>query len=185
MLQVHARRGERNTVLINPASFTLPGNVESLIITGSGAFSGNGNSLANTLEGGTGNDTLSGLGSADRIDGGAGNGNDRLTGGDAADTFVFKPGFGNDVVTDFRATGFAHDIIELDHSMFAQFATVQQLLASALVTQVGADVVITADADDIITCRTSRSPRCGRTPTTSASHEAPTMTGQRIGAEED
>ena len=108
-----------------------------------------GNGSANVIEGGLGNDTLSGLGGADRIDGGAGN--DRLTGGDGSDTFVFKPGFGNDVVTDLKVTGLVHDLIELDHSMFAQFATVQQLLASAQVAQVGADVVVTADTDDMIT----------------------------------
>jgi Ca2+-binding RTX toxin-like protein len=47
-----------DTVLSSLASFTLPGNVESLVFTSSGPFSGTGNSLGNALTGGAGNDAL-------------------------------------------------------------------------------------------------------------------------------
>ena len=46
-----------------------------------------GNGIANVLEGGDGDDTLTGGGGADTLDGGAGA--DSLTGGTGADTFVF------------------------------------------------------------------------------------------------
>ncbi|MCG2672798.1 hypothetical protein ACFPFP_38470 [Bradyrhizobium sp. GCM10023182] len=52
------------------------------------------------------------------------------------------------MITDFHvATTGAnpHDILELDHSLFAQFATVQALLASADVTQSGSSVMIATD----------------------------------------
>ncbi|MET3753627.1 serralysin, partial [Rhizobium binae] len=48
-------------------------NVENLTFTGSGDFSGTGNSLANTITGGAGNDTLDGGGGTDTLVGGAGN----------------------------------------------------------------------------------------------------------------
>ena len=59
-----------------------------------------------------------------------------------------KPDFGKAVITDFHvATTNAnpHDLIELDHPLFSQFATVQALLASGEVTQSGSSVVIAAD----------------------------------------
>jgi serralysin len=138
-----------DTVLTTLNSYTLPANVENLSFIGSGDFIGTGNGLANTMTGGAGNDTLAGQGGADRLNGGAGN--DTLSGGAGADTFVFQANFGKDVVTDFAATGANHDLLELDHSMFSQYATIEDLLASASVAQVGANVVITADANDSIT----------------------------------
>jgi Ca2+-binding RTX toxin-like protein len=93
----------RDTVRTDLASFTLGANVEDLIFTGTGAFVGVGNALANVLTGGIGNDTLSGAGGADTLTGGAGA--DTLTGGAGADQFVFtKPGSGIDTVTDFSRT---------------------------------------------------------------------------------
>lgn len=54
------------------SGFTLGANLETLIYTGSGAFTGRGNGLANVLIGGAGNDTLTGLGGNDTINGGLG-----------------------------------------------------------------------------------------------------------------
>jgi Ca2+-binding RTX toxin-like protein len=90
-----------------------------------------GDNLANVLNGGAGNDTLTGLG--------------------GADTFIFKSGFGKDLVTDFAATGANHDFIALDHSMFPQYAAIQDLLASTQVAQVGNHVDITHDANNVVT----------------------------------
>jgi len=97
---------------------------------------GNGDDL---LSGGRGIDVLSGGNGKDTLDGGAGS--DVLTGGNGDDRFVFSGAFGHDVVTDF-----SHDHIQLDHQAFANFAAVM-----AHAAQVGADVVITLDADDTIT----------------------------------
>lgn len=59
------------------ASMTLAANVENLIYSGSGSFTGTGNAQANNITGGAGADTLSGRG-----------GNDILSGGGGVDTVV-------------------------------------------------------------------------------------------------
>ena len=103
------------------------------------------NSIENIIAG-SGNERLIGSSGANLLQAGAGT--DTITGHGGGDTFVFKPGFGKAVVTDFHvATTNAnpHDLIELDHSLFPQFATVQALLASTEVTQSGSSVVIAAD----------------------------------------
>lgn len=67
-------------------SYTLANNVENLILTGSGALSGTGNALDNTLIGNTGVNILNGGDGNDYIDGGAGA--DTMIGGLGDDTFV-------------------------------------------------------------------------------------------------
>ncbi len=98
------------------------------------------NPLDDTLNGAGGNDKLSGLGGTDTLNGGAGD--DTLSGGLGVDRFIFTGAFGKDVVTDFESK----DVIQLDHSAFADFAAVQTHAA-----QVGTSVVITLDAADTIT----------------------------------
>src|SRR6185436_208093 len=53
-------------------TYTLGANVENLVLTGSGAINGTGNSLANVLTGNSGANILEGGGGADTLDGGAG-----------------------------------------------------------------------------------------------------------------
>ncbi len=55
---------------------------------------------------------------------------DQIFGGIGSDTFVFKTGDGQDTVFDFQAQGTGHDVIELDHSAFADF---DALMASGAV----------------------------------------------------
>ena len=82
------------------------------MLTGTSAFGGTGNALANTITGNiaanklkglSGNDIISGGGGRDMIEGGLGN--DRLTGGADADSFVFNTKLSStanvDRVTDF------------------------------------------------------------------------------------
>jgi Ca2+-binding RTX toxin-like protein len=145
-----------DTVLAKVSSYTLSANVENLTYTGSGAFTGTGNGLANTLTGGAGADTLNGGGGADRLIGGAGD--DHLAGGAGADTFVFNPvnpvsgnvGFGNDVITDFTVRGASHDVLDLSASLFSAGATAASVL-DTYAHQVGTNTVITIDAHDTIT----------------------------------
>ncbi|RXT36055.1 hypothetical protein B5U99_18005 [Bosea sp. Tri-54] len=93
-----------------------------------------------------GNDTISGSAWNDTLSGGAGN--DTFSGGAGSDVFVFAPGFGKDTITDFVAGSATADLIEFDDAVFADLNAV---LAAA--TQVGADTVITFDADNTITLK--------------------------------
>ncbi len=74
--------------------------------------------------------------------------NELLTGGYGSDTMVFTANFGKDFITDFQVSGAAHDVIAFTSDVFADFASV---LAHA--SQVGADVVITADANNSVTLK--------------------------------
>jgi Ca2+-binding RTX toxin-like protein len=79
-------------------SFALSANVENLLLTGTGAINGTGNTMANTLTGNAAANTLSGLAGNDVLLGGGGNdriiggaGMDTMTGGTGKDTFAFGP----------------------------------------------------------------------------------------------
>ena len=82
------------------------GHAEGDIITGVEHIEGSdfndvlgGNSDANHLAGGKGNDGLWGSSGDDVLEGGAGD--DKLNGGPGDDTFIFAPEGGNDTITDF------------------------------------------------------------------------------------
>ena len=66
--------------------YTLGANLENLLLTGSAALNGTGNTLANALTGNSGANSLNGLAGHDRLDGGEGA--DRLIGGLGNDTYV-------------------------------------------------------------------------------------------------
>ena len=109
--------------------FTLGAYVENLVLTGSAAIDGSGNSLANAitgnnavniLHGWSGDDVLKGAGGADKLNGGWGN--DILKGGTGADRFVFDkaPGPTNvDSILDFER---GLDKILLENKVFAGLA---------------------------------------------------------------
>lgn len=150
-----------DAVLTTLTNYTLTNQVENLVYTGNGAFQGRGNDSSNLmvgaagndrLDGGAGNDTLLGGAGADTLLGGrgadrleGGSGNDTLTGGNDSDMFVFHPGFGDDTVTDFAVGGAAHDVLEIA----SVYSNLSEMIAAGVITQVGADTVITLDADPV------------------------------------
>ena len=95
-----------------------------------------GDGAANTLEGRAGADVLTGNGGNDSLAGGEGS--DTLSGGAGNDSFIFVKGDGTDIVTDFTAGG-SEDRL-----------TIYGYSAYQLLTQVGADVLVTLGPDDTI-----------------------------------
>lgn len=98
----------------------------------------------NTITGNSGNNNLNGGAGNDLLIGGAGN--DTLTGGLGNDTFRFVGLSGKDVVTDFHGGVGVVDVLNL--SGISGFTNFAQVMSHS--TQVGADTVITFDANDSI-----------------------------------
>jgi Ca2+-binding RTX toxin-like protein/beta-glucanase (GH16 family) len=129
-------------------TYTLPKEVENLVLLWSGNSAGTGNELANRISGNGGANVLKGFGGNDIIDGGGGNdviwggtGNDVLTGGSGSDRFVFERGGGKDVVTDFGAGG-TNDIIDISAFLKAGIRPT--------ITDTGADTLISFNTGDSI-----------------------------------
>ncbi|MEQ1576256.1 MAG: calcium-binding protein [Hyphomicrobium sp.] len=111
-----------DTVQTSLATYTLAANLENLIFTGAGNFTGNGNGAGNVITGGTGNDTLDGGIGADTLDGGGGSdilrggtGIDILSGGAGIDTYRWQAGDnsgGSDQITDF-VNGVGGDTLDI------------------------------------------------------------------------
>jgi len=125
------------------ANFTLPTNVDTLLLEGTASL-GTGNNdavdvlygnagVASTLVAGSGADILVVTGIAGTI----------LTGGAGHDTFAFPNLMGHDEVTNF---GIAKDTLQFNASLFANFSA-----AMAAATQVGLNTVFTIDAGDTVT----------------------------------
>jgi Ca2+-binding RTX toxin-like protein len=113
---------------------------------GQGATQMSGDDGNDTLLGGTGNEFLYGGSGDDRLNGGGGN--DTLSGGAGNDTFLFNPSFGKDAIVDFQNTDGAHDVIQFDRTVFADFSAVQSHMA-----QNGTSVVITFDNNNSVEIR--------------------------------
>lgn len=99
--------------------YTLPANIEDLILTGQHSTTGQGNGGDNLIVGNGGNNKLIGAAGADTLSGGVGadtlvggTGADKLVGGSGADHFLFGKGDGHDTVQDFGAGG-EHDVIDV------------------------------------------------------------------------
>lgn len=77
--------------VVSTISYTLPGNVEELVLSGAGQMSGTGNALDNQIFGNGGASLLYGMGGNDTLVGG-GTGADTLDGGAGADRMVGQGG---------------------------------------------------------------------------------------------
>jgi Ca2+-binding RTX toxin-like protein len=132
-------------------TYTLGNNIEALVLTGSNAINGIGNTLDNQVTGNAAINTISGGAGNDTLDGGAGN--DILTGGTGTDVFIFSAaGFGTDRITDFDAnpTG-GQDLLDLNWlGIVDSYQWDAALQSGALaITDVGADTLITYGVDSI------------------------------------
>ncbi|ESQ89800.1 hypothetical protein ABAC460_10890 [Asticcacaulis sp. AC460] len=127
---------EGTDTVFSSVTYSLFGRaVEVMNLTGSGHINATGNSLNNTITGNSGDN---------RLDGGIGN--DILAGGLGSDVFVFMNGTWKDTVTDFSAA--QNDTIDI-HGVTNGVAN------SAMVTQVGADVVINLGGGNTVTVLSS------------------------------
>jgi ELWxxDGT repeat protein len=101
-------------------AYTLPNNVENLLLTGTGNLNGTGNGLNNQITGNSGNNNLNGAAGNDSLNGAAGNdtlngaaGRDTLTGGTGTDIFIFRFGQSTAAARD-RVTDFAIGTDKID-----------------------------------------------------------------------
>ncbi|WP_297324079.1 calcium-binding protein [Nitrosomonas sp.] len=137
-----------DTVNIN-LTYTLPNNVDNLILSGTSAINGIGNDLVNTIIGNTAANQLSGNAGNDTLDGGAGTdtldgglGDDALTGGMGKDIFKFTTAGNTDTITDFVTVD---DTIRLENAVFKKLTTTGTLGVSRF--KIGTQAT---DADDYI-----------------------------------
>lgn len=107
-------------------NYSLPVNVENLVMLYGNQTYGYGNSGNNYIVGNARSNVIAGMG-----------GYDILTGGAGSDYFVMTPGWGVAVITDFVAGAGTEDAIVFSSSIFQTFG--QVFAASA---QVGADTWI-------------------------------------------
>jgi Ca2+-binding RTX toxin-like protein len=119
--QAQSNAGDDDLVHSTAAAYTLPANVEHLIIDGKAKGNGTGNALDNRLTGNIAVNVLSGLAGNDTLDGGSGN--DALTGGDGADTFIFSSGIkGNKNIDTVKDFVHGQDKIYLSADIFPKLA---------------------------------------------------------------
>ena len=126
---VSENAAEGTDAVLAAISFALPGNVENLTLSGTGATIATGNALANVLTGNAAANLLAGLAGKDTLSGGAGDdtlagglGADTLTGGTGADAFRFdtlEASTSRDTIRDFTP---GVDRIELVRAAFASLA---------------------------------------------------------------
>lgn len=132
---IEASGGGTDTVRSYLPTYTLPDNVEYLVLMSNGNQTGVGNALANHIVGGTGDDTLDG-----------GTGNDWLMGGEGNDTFIIRPGTGRDTIADFAAGTGRGDVVQIDSSSFRSFdqvkAAMEEFNGDTVLSLPGGDVVV-------------------------------------------
>jgi serralysin len=127
----HAAGG--HDIVFAKVSFTLPGNVEELLLDSSaGPLNGTGNALANVISGSGAANILRGAAGNDLLKGNGGN--DTLVGGSGKDAFLFVGPLGSstnvDRILDFSVPS---DTIELDRETFTDLPKSGVLAASIFV----------------------------------------------------
>lgn len=107
--------GGIDTVETAASAYTLGANVEDLTYTGSGAFTGTGNALANVIRGGAGNDLLDGMAGSDTLIG---------FGGD--DIYVVDSA--SDIVTEQAGAGSGIDTVRSTATSYTLGANIENIV---------------------------------------------------------
>ncbi|MGO8069770.1 M10 family metallopeptidase C-terminal domain-containing protein, partial [Rhizobium leguminosarum] len=129
-----------DTVKTVLASYTLGVNVENLTYIGTAAFTGTGNSLANTITGGVGNDTLNGGVGADTMIGGAGD--DTYIVDNAGDSVAENAAAGTDTVKTVLANyTIGNNVEKLSYTGSADFTGTGNALANTIIGGAGNDLL--------------------------------------------
>ncbi len=127
---------------------TLGANIENLTLTGTGAINGTGNTLdnaltgnsaANVLSGGAGNDTLTDAGGANVLIGGAGNDTLNIT-STSVDRIAMARGHGSDIVVSSGTA--ANDVLEVSNGI-AKSAMALMKTGNDLVVDLGSGETVT------------------------------------------
>ncbi|RZJ43191.1 MAG: calcium-binding protein, partial [Brevundimonas sp.] len=121
-LVVEAEDGGTDLVQATAGLFVLSENVENLTFTGTGAFSGYGNELANVIRGGDADDSLRGYGGDDILHGGLGA--NVLIGGLGDDLYVISDG-GNVVQEDADE---GYDTVRVEIGAFTLLSNIEALI---------------------------------------------------------
>uniref|UniRef100_UPI003982B247 M10 family metallopeptidase C-terminal domain-containing protein n=1 Tax=Rhizobium sp. TaxID=391 RepID=UPI003982B247 len=131
-----------DTVRTTLASYTLGVNVENLTYSGTAAFTGTGNELANTISGAAGADTLDGKAGADILIGGAGN--DTYIVDDLADVVTEGVNAGTDLVRTTLSSYALTNIANVENLTFTgtgDFSGTGNSLANAITGGAGNDLL--------------------------------------------
>jgi Ca2+-binding RTX toxin-like protein len=119
-------------------TYTLGGNIENVILTGTGSTSANGNALDNTLTGNSGSNSLVGNAGADTLEGGAGA--DTLIGGTGNDIYLLGRGYGADTVVENDLT-----LRNMDSACFLAGVANDQLWFRQVGNNLEASIIGTSD----------------------------------------
>jgi Ca2+-binding RTX toxin-like protein len=124
--------------VISSVTYTLPANVEKLILTGNNPINGTGNTLDNIITGNSAVNTLTGNNGNDTLSGGLGN--DILTGGNGSDTYLFGNSDGRDTINETAGVSGDIDTLKLTGASTATPVIVKQ----------GNDLYVFTDANDYV-----------------------------------
>ncbi|MCQ1839428.1 beta strand repeat-containing protein, partial [Neorhizobium galegae] len=155
---VEASGGGTDVIKTDLASYSLAAiaNVENLTFTGSGGFTGAGNTLDNVITGGIGDDALSGDAGNDTLNGGAGadalsggTGNDIYVVDNAGDTVTENADEGTDTVqTNLTSYTLGTDVENLTNTGTAAFAGNGNALNNVMTGGTGVDTLKGGVGDD-------------------------------------
>ncbi len=159
------------------ASFTLPANVETLILLGSANLNATGSAGANTITGNSGNNRVSGAGGNDTLYGGGGT--DTFVGGAGDDTYTVDSV--GDTVTELAAEGTDTVWSSLSHTLAANVENLR--LSGSAVSGTGnaeANAIYGTDAANTLSGAAGNDTLDGGAGSDTVSYSSP-MAGYRLG----